>query len=291
MRLALLVSGLALLGLGTLIAATPVAAEDPITLTVKAEQRVEQLPGGPLCWNLFSANLPPGARTPSTGYVAEPMSLGYQTGGVHRIDYAGGPSLTTNAGDGLFVGQDNWHAHSSTGTTPLTVTIFALTCQQVPPGIPGITQIANTGTLSGTSTGPGMPHTVRLILGTGNPGSQYLTHTHAGPETVYVWEGELAVTTAAGITRLKAGELGWIPPGTAHQPTVVGNTPAKFLVAALTPQGEPHLRTLADVAFPTPSVAPAALPRAGDNFSWPGLAATLLGVFLFGAAFGLRKAR
>gem|GEM_PF-1682459 len=293
-RLALFVSGLALLGLGTLFTATPVAAEDPITLSVKAEQRVEQLPHGPLCWNVFSVNLPPGSRVPPTGYVAEPMSLGYQTGGVHRLDYAGGPSLTTNVGDALFVGQDNWHAHSSIGTTPLTVTIFSLTCQQIPSGIPGITQIGNTGTLSGTNAGPdmphmAMPHTVRLILGTGNPGSQYPTHTHAGPESVYVWEGELAVTTSAGVIRLKAGEVGVIPPGTAHQPTIVGNAPAKFLVAALTPQGEPHLRVLSDVAFPTPAASPAALPRAGDSFDWVGTSAMLAGLLLLVTGFSLHR--
>lgn len=284
-RLTLIISGLVSLVLGILMSVPPAAAQEQIALRVLAEQRVELLPQGPVCWAVSRSILPPGGiRPPGGGYHAHALYLGYQVEGSQRLEYAGGPTLTHQLRTGTFIGNNNWHAHINVGTSPAEEIFFTLLCDAPP--LPAITRLAQTATLPGVRSGPA-PYVVRLIEGTGGPGAQYPAHQHAGPETVYVVEGGLAVATEGGVIRLNAGESGVIPPGVPHQPTAVGNT--RFLVAALTPVPEPHLQLLPDVRLPSPG--PVALPRTGEELPWAGPLSMLVGALLLAAGVGLRRAR
>lgn len=78
------VVGILMLVFGGLVAATPVAADDPPIVTTVASQRVELMPPGQLCWNLFSTILAPGERTPASGFADPPLSVTYITDGEIR---------------------------------------------------------------------------------------------------------------------------------------------------------------------------------------------------------------
>lgn len=283
------ITGLFSLLLGLLLTVPSAQAQQPPpapTARTLVSQRVELLPQGPLCWNAFRIELPPGTRSPAAGYAAEPLSLGYQTGGLHRLTYADGPTLTTNAGDGLFVGNNNWHAHENVGTVPLIAVVFALSCQQLPPGVPGLTQLANSGVLTGVK--PAGPYSVQLAEVVHGPGAQN-RFIVPGPSTHYLLEGALAVATTAGVTHYKAADIFTDPPGVSFEATNVGTVPARHLIARLWLPGEAVTRPGPDVRFPSP--LPTALPRTGDELPWAGPAAMLAGVLLLTAGLRLRRAK
>lgn len=284
LRLSLIVGGLVSLTLGMLQTAPHAAAQEQIALKVLAEQRVELLPQEPLCWNVFRMDLAPGFRGASHAHA---LTLGYGLGGSQLLEFLGGPTGTVGPGEGNFIGQNNWHIHANPGTTTHSAVVFHLTCDDQQLLLPPTsTRLGKTDVLPGIR--PAVPYVVRLIEGAGAPGAQYPVHAHAGPETVYVHEGALAVTTETGTIRLNAGQMGVLPPGLAHQPTAVGTMPLRFLVAALTPVPEPHLRLLPDVRFP--SLGPAALPRTGEATPWIGPLAVIAGVVMLAAGIGLRRA-
>ncbi len=271
-----------------LLTAPLATAQEPATVRLLAAQRVELLPQEPLCWNVFSASLPVGGRIPPEGYISAPLLLGYATKGTHRFEFAGGPNVNLQAGEGRFIGNENWFAHSNIGTVSADSLVFALTCQQFPPpGIPGVQHLTKTDILPGIRMGP-TPYLVQLLEIKGVPGSMTAAQTTSGPLTAYFTEGTVAVTTPSGVKQYKAGDLVVIPPGTPFETATVGNVPATALVTLITPVGEPPQQRLAGGL--TGSATPSALPRTGD----PPLAinpfAILLGLSLFTVGISARIA-
>ncbi len=259
-------------------------AQEPATVRLLAAQRVELLPQEPLCWNVFSASIPAGGRFPPQGYLSAPLLLGYATQGSHRFDFAGGATSTLQAGEGRFIGNENWFAHSNTGTVSAESLVFALTCRQFPPpGIPGIQHITKTDVLPGIRTGP-VPYLVQLLEIKGVPGSMTAAQTTSGPLTAYFTEGTVAVTTPSGVKQYKAGDYVVIPPGTPFETATVGNVPATALVTLVTPVGEPPQQRLSG------GVTPTALPRTGDPPMAANPFAILLGLSLLMAGIGMRIA-
>ncbi|MCX6020809.1 MAG: hypothetical protein NTZ05_03595, partial [Chloroflexi bacterium] len=138
-------------------------------------QRVQSLPDGPLCFNLTQQTMPAGQRVPAQGYRADPLGVAFMLTGQARLDYAGGPSMTVGTGEGMFIGADNWYAVTNTGTAPDTAIVYSLSCQPAPAGIPGVTQLGNSGPLAGVRSGT--PYDLVFVEVKGVPGSVIAAHT------------------------------------------------------------------------------------------------------------------
>lgn len=284
-RLTLIVCGLVSLALGMLMAAHPAAAEDPPRpmARVLLTQRVELLPQEPLCWNVLQETRPPGDRSPGEGFHAEPLAVVYRVEGLHRIEYLGGPTPTVGPGEGMFIGQDNWHVHVNPGTAQMVDLRFELTCDPRTRGR-AITPLGRTGLLPGIRSGP-VPYEVQLVEQQGAPGAQTPARIIPGPMVWYVLEGAVAQSTSAGSARYGPGDLFVSPVGTPFQTSFVSATPSRVLIVHLWPAGE-QARPIQDVQLPRPT--PATLPRTGDEFSWAGPLALLVGTLLLAAGVGLR---
>ena len=288
-RSACILTGLVWLAGGLGLTAVPAAADDPplIIPRVVVEQRLEMLPEGPLCWNVYRQTLPPDGRAPLSGYLARPPSVAYRLDGQARLDYAGGPSVNVGAGQGYFVGNDNWFAVTNTGNTASSGLTFSLSCEPPPDGAQGITRLANTGPLPGIRPGPA-PYMLTLVYAKGVLGAQQESaRIRPGPAAWYVLEGEVAQTTAAGTTRARAGDLFVNPVGIPFLNTVVSSTGASFLIAQLFPVGAPTT-LLPDLRLPSP-LGPSALPRTGHDLAWAGPLGMLMGALLVAAGLGLGR--
>jgi quercetin dioxygenase-like cupin family protein len=85
-------------------------------------------------------------------------------------------------------------------------------------------------------------HETSQVLVEFAPGAAFPKHSHPGEELVYVVEGSLeyALDGKAPVT-LKAGEVLFIPSGTAHAVTNVGTTKASELGTYVVEKGKPLL--------------------------------------------------
>lgn len=243
-RSILIISGLALLALGVLLTVPAAEAQQPPEPTTRrlVNQRVEELPqGAPVCWNVFRFQAPPGFRTPTEGYGVAPIDVAAIFEGSVQVEYAGGPTVVAKAGEGGFIGQGNWRAISTVGATPAQAIVFRLTCARVPPAggdSPIATHLGKTDVLPGIRLGP-VPYQVRLLERTFAPGAKGDLHAHTGPVTQYVLEGTLAVSTSAGVSHYKAGDVVVISPGVPVQASNVSNAPARTLILPIWPAAEP----------------------------------------------------
>lgn len=288
MRWTFLFTGLLALVTGVLLVPSPTAAEDPPQFVTKflVNQRVPVLPEGPVCWNIVRQTLAPGARVPAQGYRAYPHTVAAVLDGQVQIEYSGGPSHTARAGEGLFIGQDNWFALTNTGTTPATAVMYTMTCDRMPAGIPGFTQLANSGPLDGVRHG--VSYDIVFVDVSGVPGSMIAPHTHPSTESAYLLDGALALSTPAGVKEYRAGEMIIVPFGTAHMGTMVGTTNGRLVSAYLVPTGQ-DIRDYVTTRLPAPAL-PTALPRTGDAAApLAGVALTLLGTLLLAAGLRLRR--
>ncbi len=293
-RFTLVLTGLVSLILGMLMSVSQAAAEDPPPAPVArllVSQRVELLPQEPLCWRIVEATRPAGTRRPPSGYVADPLSLFYLAAGEAQIEYAGGPTVQVKAGQGAFIGANNWFAWSIGGTARERNIVFALSCQTFPPGVPNVTQLGNTGPLPGVRPDKG-PHIIDFREVRWAVGAQIPPSITGGPRSFLILEGEFAFGMPEGLRRLGPGETITVPAGTPYQTTNVGAVPALLLNVQITPVGEVTARIPAsDVRLinPLAAAAPAALPRAGDHLSWLSSLAMLMGAVLMAAGINLRR--
>lgn len=229
----------------TVPTATP-APRPAIQTKTLFEQRVEQLPQQPLCWDVRTGSLAPGAKSPATGSHTHGWVVSDVTGGSERVTYDGGASATVNVGQGILFQADKPHVHESVGTVPRTNIGFDLTCQRQP------NSLATSGPLPGIRSGT-VPYQVQLRERTWPSGAQTPVHVLSGPTTTYVVEGAIARSTSSGITRSGPGELYVSPVGQIAQNTCVSSTPCRTIDVDTWPSGETRSVTQpAGTAVPQP---------------------------------------
>lgn len=225
--------------------ATP-APRPAIQTKTLFEQRVEQLPQLPICWDVRTGSLAPGAKAPATGSHTHGWVISYVTGGSERVTYDGGASATVNAGQGVLFAADKPHVHESVGTVPRTNIGFELTCQRQP------NSLATSGPLPGIRSGA-VAYQVQLRERTWPSGAQTPVHVLSGPTTTYIVEGTIARSTSSGVTRSNSGEVYVSPVGQIAQNTCVSSTPCRTIDIDTWPSGETRSVTQpAGTAVPQP---------------------------------------
>ncbi len=214
--------------------ATKVAESTPspaIQTRTLFEQRVEQLPKQPLCWDVRTGSLAPGAKSPATGFHTHSWVVAYVTGGAERVTYEGGASFTVNAGGGILFEAAKAHVHESVGTVPRTNIGFELTCQRQP------NSTGTSGPLPGMRSGS-VPYQVQLRERTWPSGAQTPVHVLSGPTTTYILEGTIGQSTSSGTARSGPGNLYVSPVGELAQNTCVSSTACRTLDIDTWPSGE-----------------------------------------------------
>ncbi|MBI2986486.1 MAG: hypothetical protein HYY45_06945 [Deltaproteobacteria bacterium] len=214
---------------------TPTSAPSIKTGTL-FEQRVAQLPQQPLCWDVRTGSLAPGAKSPATGFHRHGWVVAYLTGGAERVTYEGGASSTVKAGGGILFEAEKPHVHESVGTVPRTNIGFELTCKRQP------NSTGTSGTLPGIRSGA-VPYQVQLRERTWPSGAKTPVHILSGPTTTYVLEGTIGRSTSSGTARSGPGEVYVSPVGEIAQNTCVSSTPCRTLDVDTWPSGE--IRTVA----------------------------------------------
>lgn len=282
-------SGLVSLAVGLFLstnssASPPAGPQSPLiarpTVRLLVSQRVEQLPQGPLCWVVNTNTGSVGGRNPATGYHAHGLNLNYLAQGDLQTEFDDGRVLNIGPGEGHFLEPQKPHFHVNTGGVPTLSYIFALTCGG-PIAQPAGTRLDRTepAPLPGIRGGA-VPYLATLLEVAGSPGSQTPTQSTSGPLAVYVLEGSVAVGTADGVKHQGPNDLFVVPPDTPFQATILGDSPARALVALLIPAGELPQAVRTDVRLPSPGpLVAAAVPPAENRPLWPGPAAVLLGLF------------
>ena len=209
------------------------------------EQRVAQLPQQPLCWDIRTGSLAPGAKSPATGFHTHGWVVAYVTGGAERVTYEGGASFTINAGEGILFEADRPHVHESIGTVPRTNIGFEFTCQRQP------NSSGTSGTLPGIRSGAA-PYQVQLRDRTWPSGARTPVHILSGPTTTYILEGTIGRSTASGTARSGPGDLYVSPVGELAQNTCVSSTPCRTLDVDTWPSGETRSVAHPDKILPPP---------------------------------------
>ncbi len=228
--------------------ATKVAASTPspsIQTRTLFEQRVEQLPQQPLCWDVRTGSLAPGAKSPATGFHTHGWVVAYVTGGAERVTYEGGASFTVNAGGGILFEADKPHVHESVGTVPRTNIGFELTCQRQP------NSTGTSGPLPGIRSGP-VPYQVQLRERTWPSGAQTPVHILSGPTTTYILEGTIGRSTSSGSARSGPGNLYVSPVAELAQNTCVSSTSCRTVDLDIWPSGETRSLPQPDKRLPSP---------------------------------------
>jgi quercetin dioxygenase-like cupin family protein len=73
------------------------------------------------------------------------------------------------------------------------------------------------------------------------PGYVAPMHTHPGEEIIYVIEGTLEYEIGGKVTRVKAGDVLFVPAGTPHTAKNIGSTNAAELATYVVEKGKPLL--------------------------------------------------
>jgi quercetin dioxygenase-like cupin family protein len=73
------------------------------------------------------------------------------------------------------------------------------------------------------------------------PGYVAPMHTHPGEEIIYVIEGTLEYEIGGKVTRVKAGDVLFVPAGTPHTARNIGSTNAAELATYVVEKGKPLL--------------------------------------------------
>src|SRR5262245_6390553 len=77
-----------------------------------------------------------------------------------------------------------------------------------------------------------------------DPGYVAPMHTHPGEEIIYVIEGTLEYEIGGKVTRVKAGDVLFVPAGTPHTAKNIGTTHAAELATYVVEKGKPLVRAL-----------------------------------------------
>ena len=73
------------------------------------------------------------------------------------------------------------------------------------------------------------------------PGAAFGRHKHPGEEIIYVIEGTLEYEIGGKVTRVKAGDVLFVPAGTPHTAKNIGSTNAAELATYVVEKGKPLL--------------------------------------------------
>jgi len=73
------------------------------------------------------------------------------------------------------------------------------------------------------------------------PGSGFPNHTHPGEEIIYVIEGTFEYVIDGKVSRMKAGDVLFVPAGAAHSAKNIGTTKAAELATYIVEKGKPLL--------------------------------------------------
>lgn len=209
------------------------------------EKRVDQLPQQPLCWDVRTGSLAPGAKSPATGFHTHGWVVAYVTGGAERVTYDAGASFAVNAGGGILLEAGKPHAHESVGTVPRTNIGFELTCQRLP------NSIGTSGPLPGIRSGA-VPYQVQLRERTWPSGVQTPVHILSGPTTTYVLEGTIGRVTSSGSARSGPGDVYVSPVAELAQNTCVSSTACRTVDIDTWPSGETRSFPQPDKRLPPP---------------------------------------
>jgi quercetin dioxygenase-like cupin family protein len=76
------------------------------------------------------------------------------------------------------------------------------------------------------------------------PGYSSPLHTHPGEEIIYVLEGELEYEIGGKVTRVKPGDVLFVPAGTPHLGRNVGSTSGAELATYVVEKGKPLITVL-----------------------------------------------
>lgn len=208
------------------------------------EQRLERLAEPPLCWDVRTGSLAPGAKSPATGFHSHGWVVAYVTGGAERVTYENGPSHTVSAGEGILFEANKPHFHESTGAAPRTNIAFELTCKRQPKSA------GNSGALPGIRSA--VPYQVQLRERTWEPGAKTPVHLLSGPTTTYVLEGTIGRSTSSGTARSGPGEIYVSPVGELAQNSCVSSTACRTLDVDVWPSGETRSVAQRDKTLPPP---------------------------------------
>jgi quercetin dioxygenase-like cupin family protein len=77
-----------------------------------------------------------------------------------------------------------------------------------------------------------------------DPGYVAPKHTHPGEEIIYVIEGTLEYKIGGKVSRVKAGEVLFVPGGTPHTARNIGTTNAAELATYVVEKGKPLLTSV-----------------------------------------------
>src|SRR5262245_24449121 len=75
-----------------------------------------------------------------------------------------------------------------------------------------------------------------------DPGYVAPMHTHPGEEIIYVIEGTLEYEIGGKVTRVKAGDVLFVPAGTPHTAKNIGTTHAAELATYVVEKGKPLIK-------------------------------------------------
>lgn len=212
------------------VAAPTAAVPAPIETRVLFEGRIEQLPQGPVCWDVRRGSLAPGAKSPGTGFHTHSWVASYVFEGAERVTYDGGAPAVFQAGQAAFFAAGVPHSHESIGAAPRANLNFELSCERL------AGSLANTGALPGIR--PGVPYQVQIRERIWAPGAATPVHVLSGPTTTFVMQGAIARSTAGGVAQSGPGDIYVSPVGQLAQNRNVGSTPAWTIDVDTWPAGE-----------------------------------------------------
>ena len=239
----------ALVGLVLGVAPTGILAQQGIETRTLLDEQLEQLPGGPVCWDARRGSLAPGSSSPATGYHVHGWVVAYIIEGIERFEYEDGRTGEVGPGQAILFEADVPHRHASIGEVARSNVGFELTCEPQP------NAIGNTGALPGIHEQP-TAYQIQVRERTWQPGAQTPVHLLSGPTATLVLEGSIGRNTASGGVQCSGpGELYVSPVGELAQNTSAGPAPARTLDIDLWPAGEVRSQPQpAEIRLPTPYV-------------------------------------
>lgn len=240
-------------------APSPAWADEPVVGAVSA-QRVEILPSGPLCWRLNVNNTPPGVRQPPQGFLGGPPRFSFMFGGdFQRIEYATGVTAIQRGGEAYFIGQDNWFARTTQGSSTVQTAVLQLICG------PGAAIVATSGQLPGVN--PQRPNVLYFGESTFRPGDATATLTYSGPTVEYVMEGSVMHRTGSWTRPYAAGQMTEVVPAGVPSSITAGSSGARVITLQIHPADQSRVVAAGPAA-------PRALPNTGDDLGpWASFAA------------------
>jgi quercetin dioxygenase-like cupin family protein len=204
----------------------------PIETRTLVDGRVEQLPGGPLCWDVRTGRLEPGSSSPAAGYHTHGLVVSYVFDGIEQITYEDGRSVILGPGEAALIEEKVPHRHESAGAVARTNLNFELACEAQ------ANSLANTGALQGVRAELGA-YRIQARERSWPTGARTPVHVISGPTSTFVLEGTIQRDTASGgLACTGSGALYVSPVGELAQNISVGSAAARTVDVDIWPAGE-----------------------------------------------------